>query len=97
MSTENKYWTWDDRVNTVFGRDTFQKEDQYIHWKMIRSANDHFKKDRPHDRDDYISFITWLEEKYGIRVFMAEGGYISGNYDIIDPDKYLLFQIAFTK
>lgn len=97
MTTDNKYWSWDDRINTVFGRDTFERQEQYIHWKMLRSANTDFKKHHPDKIDDYLFFMDWLQEKYGIRVYMAEGGYISGNFEITDEHKYLLFQIAYTR
>ena len=42
----------------------------------------------------YVSFYSWVADKYGIQV-LEEGGMILGRYNIVDDSKYLVYWLKY--
>lgn len=46
---------------------------------------------------DAESFLNWLEEKYGIRVFRENiSNGITDDYEIVDEQKFLIFMLKYS-
>lgn len=88
------YNTNEDRLDTVIGGTD-------IHfWMLIRRAKNDYEKNECHGYYEPTTekFIKWLEEMWGVRIYMSEDGYnIAGNrFDIIAHDKYTMFMLKYS-
>ncbi len=92
---KNLYSTAEQRLDTV---GTFNSE-AIKHWQAIKRANDYFTTEHLVPDVSYtevqMAFELWLNHDYGIRLVRSEGGY--HNYEIVDPNKYLIFVLKFVK
>jgi hypothetical protein len=43
------------------------------------------------------TFHYWLEEKYGLRMGLDGEGNYTQQYDVVDPKRFMLFQIKYFK
>ncbi len=39
----------------------------------------------------------WVEQKYGLRMGLDGGGNYTQHYDVVDPKKFMFFQIKYFK
>ena len=79
------YNTKDARWDTVFGEISFLGK--------VRRARDEFEGDNFYDVE---LFLAWMRETYGIDIFTTKNG-LTANYKILDEQKYLLFELKFSK
>ena len=75
------------RLDTIIGGDQ-------THLRQLTSAREEFSS--LHEDKTYIQwekFYVWLQEVYGIRMSMTEGGMLTLNYEVIDEAKYIFFTL----
>lgn len=68
------------------------------YWRKLRLARADYELNACHGHyePDTRYFITWMLDKWGIEVSMSkEVDGISGDYTVVDPKKYMLFQIKY--
>lgn len=68
-------------------------------WRAIKQAQaEFFEKYLVPDVSEseaQHAFTLWIASDYGIKLVLTEFGY--SNYEIIDPEKHLLFVLKFVK
>lgn len=90
MSKDEYYSNTASRLDTIIGGDQ-------THLNQLIAAREEFSK--IHDTSVYIpweKFYSWLEEKYGVRMAMTEGGMLKLDYEVIDERKYMIFVLKFS-
>jgi hypothetical protein len=73
-----------------------RKTHRYKYWQALKTLRQEYYSDvgdnagmtRP-------SMHYWVEERYGFRMGLDGQGNYTDSYDVIDPKKYLLFQIKY--
>jgi len=75
-----------------------KKRDQY--WKMLYSARQEFLKLTDQEEAEFninaSAFFYYLKQHYGLRVETVDGK-ITGEYAVVDEQKYLLFLLKFSQ
>ena len=79
------YSSKDARLSTLFGDIGFLGK--------IRRARDEYELTHTYDVE---LFLAWMEAQYGIKITQNENG-LTADYTIVDEQKFLLFELKFTK
>jgi len=75
------------RLDTMIGGDQ-------THLRQLTSAREEFSS--LYEGKMYIQwekFYEWLQEVYGIKMTMTEGGMLTLDYEVLDEAKYLVFTL----
>lgn len=95
MSNDGKYDIFDDRLNTIVGRDDEAKETRYNYWRALtRARSEYAVKDNIGNRFDVDTFSKWMSEEYGLQIILLNG-FLSGSYEIVDEHKHLIFKLKY--
>jgi hypothetical protein len=82
--------------------DRVRKSQTYGYWQRLRSARSEYIEltgDNPGSFDfikDNGGFYTWMQNKYGIKVRFSSTGEITGDFDIVNEQKFTFFLLRFT-
>ena len=86
------YANRDARLDTVVG-------DGKDYWRRLSRAAEEWTEQNPRHwmgvRNDPVGFNDWLQEHYGFRTVYDETGGITGQPDIRDDQKYLVFLLKY--
>lgn len=83
MTNNNKLYQPQERLNTLTG-----VEDHW--WEILQRAELDYRA----TGGDKAKFQFWLTEHYGLQIYYDYDG-ILPNHDIVDEQKYLLFQLKY--
>lgn len=64
-------------------------------WRCIQQANSDWKL-TVRETDNIEEFIKWLIETWGIKLTYVTGSY-AADFDIVNPDKYTMFLLKYSK
>jgi hypothetical protein len=80
----------------LIGQNTEASGDKYEHWRTLQQAKaEHDNLRRAQGLAFELgAFAEWLEEIYGVRL-QKEEDMIGPRFDIVDEQKYLLYQLKF--
>ena len=84
-NNNNLYASQDLRWDTILGQIGFLG-------KLKRAREDY---ERTVGAYDVNSFLNWLSDVYGVAVIVKEGD-LSSDYDVVDEQKFLLFELKYT-
>ena len=92
MTKNNLYTDTAKRFDTVVG--------EHEYFKILRKIRAEFDDTSPYDSYSYEfdqgDFQRYVEEKYGIRsMFDTTYQAITGEYEIVDAEKYLIAKLKF--
>ena len=90
--SRNLYFDRESRLDTVAGDQPY--------WRQLSQVAKEWAAVNPHEgrlegRTDQIGFNDWLDLTYGFRTVYDEDGGITGQPNILDPDKYLVFLLKY--
>lgn len=87
MTYEYKSWIDEDKA----------QRNRY--WVAVREMRKEYTKEHEgvHDLTARPTVHYWAEQRYGFRMEVTGDGDYSGNYTVIDPKKFMLFQIKYWK
>lgn len=68
---------------------TDDRETRYQYWAALKRAKEFYSNLTVGE------FIDTMNSKYGLEVFAEQNGYITGNKQILDEKKYLMFLMKF--
>ena len=98
MSNNNHFYNnTNSRINTLAGG-------KYSYWVQLRKARSEFINEEELDvpestvaaaLDHSRRFSAWMRDRYGVGIVMDNLGNITGNYEIVDEAKYLLFVLKY--
>ena len=73
------------------------KRQQY--WSALRLAREEYMQEHKgvYDLTARPTLHYWVEEKYGLRMEMDGQGNYTQSFTIVDPKRYLIFQLKFIK
>ena len=83
MTNNNKLYQPQERINTIAGSEA-------LWWEMLQKAEIDYRV----TGGDKAKFQFWLTEHYGLQIYYDYDG-ILPNHDIVDEQKYLLFQLKY--
>lgn len=85
MTNNNHLYTSKNaRWDTLFGEIEFLGK--------VRRARDLYEQDNTYDVD---KFITWMQDEYGVKIIQNGDG-LTADYEILDEQKFLLFNLKFS-
>ena len=75
-----------------------QKSKRYQYWSALSAARQEYYK----DVDGNISMTRptmhyWMEQKYGIKMGLDGEGNYTQEYEVVEPKRFMLFQIKYFK
>lgn len=89
MTNNNRYYqTREQRLDTIAGSAVYFR-------KLAAAREEYIKINGEYDND----FYKWIEETYGIRPIIDYSNYsssaITDKFDIVDEQKYIIFNLKF--
>lgn len=74
------------------------KPDDVKFWLAVRKANKDYEENGEHQCDEPVSkyFMQWLEQQWGIKIYMTDSGNYSTEFDVVSPDKYTMFVLKYS-
>ena len=97
VNNNHLYSDRETRLNTLIGRITEASvSNKYEHWRTLQHAKAEHDNLRISQGLDFElgAFATWLETTYGIQL-EKEDGMIGSKFNIVDEQKYLVYQLKF--
>lgn len=93
-NVDSLYGTMTARLDTI---GSF-KQDDVKFWLAIRKANQDYEVNGEHGyyEPSQKYFMKWLEEQWGIKIYMTDSGNYSTVYDVVSPDKYTMFVLKYS-
>jgi hypothetical protein len=90
------YSDFESKLDTLIGQTTETSVKEYDHWRTLQMAKAEYDNMRIEQglKFELDDFTAWLEETYGVRL-QKEEGMIGPRFDIVDQDKYLVYQLKF--
>lgn len=76
--------------------DTFLRvrDQRNEHWRRVRGANSEFMRLSPLPKPS--TFVEWLNDTYGLKPILDDGGNITAKFSITDEKKYIMFLLKHT-
>ena len=89
------YGTTEQRMDTL---GSF-KPDDLTFWSCVKRSYKDYEANGNHGYYEpaQVYFMRWLEEDWGVKLYMIENGNYSREYDIISPDKYTMFLLKYNQ
>lgn len=75
-----------------------QHSNRLQYWGALAAARQEYQKDV--DCDNSItrpSMHCWIERNYGIKIGMDSEGNYTHKYEVVEPKRFMLFQIKYFK
>jgi hypothetical protein len=74
-----------------------KKEQRFDYWAAIRRMREEYMKENQgvYDLTARPTVHYWAEQKYGFKMGMDEQCDYTGEYTVVDPKKFMLFQLKF--
>lgn len=94
IGRDQYYADRDSRLDTLAG------PDNAVYWRMLARLSDDYAPESENNNvfgmtRRWDRFADWCEESHGFRPQFDPGGGITGQPNILDPDKYLLFLLKY--
>lgn len=85
------------RLDTLVGQITEASVNKYDHWRTLQQAKAEYDNMRIEQGLSFElgAFSEWLKETYGIRLQRVEG-MIGQEFEIVNEQKYLVYQLKFS-
>ena len=90
MSKDEYYATTAARLDTIIGGD------QRHLTQLIRAREEFTGAVKQGEMIQWENFYSWLQDKYGVRMAMTEGGMLTLDYEVIDERKHMIFVLKFS-
>ena len=89
------YGTTEQRMDT-FG--SFKTNDVTF-WMSIKRSYKDYEQNGNHGYYEPAQqyFVKWLEEHWGVKIYVSDNGNYSREYNIISPDKYTMFLLKYSQ
>lgn len=86
---EANYQIWNDE----------RKQKRWDYWKAVNEARQDYLEEFKgvYDLTVRPALHYWIEEHYGIRMGIDDQGNYTQDYQIVDPKRYMMFQLKYWK
>jgi hypothetical protein len=86
---EESFRRWDNQIK--------EKRNQY--WRAITEARQEYLTEHKfvYDKTVRPALHYWMQNKYGIKMGMDGQGNYTQDYEVVEPKRFLMFQIKFLK
>jgi len=83
---------------TILPKDVMTTEQRTQYWGALHAVREEYTLELG-DNAGMVgpTFPFWMEQKYGIRMGLDGSGNYTQYYDVVDPKRFLLFQINYFK
>jgi hypothetical protein len=91
---DHLYGTMTSRLDTI---GSFNPNDVRF-WLAVRRSNSDYEQNADHGEylPTTLTFMSWLEEMWGVKITMLDSGNYDTTYEIISPDKYTMFVLKYS-
>ena len=74
------------------------KEQRNQYWGALHAVRKEYRADvGPNDNMTGPTLPHWVEQKYGIKMGLDGQGNYTQDYTVVDPKRFMLFQIQYMK
>ena len=83
---------------TILPKDVMATEQRRQYWGALHAVRSEYRSDVGlNDGMTGPTMPHWVEQKYGLRMGLDGQGNYTQDYDVVDPKRFMLFQIKYFK
>ena len=83
---------------TILPKDVMESEQRKQYWGALHAVRTEYR-DAVGDNEGMVgpTMPQWVEQKYGLRMGQDGDGNYTQHYEVVDPKRFLFFQIKYMK
>jgi len=83
---------------TILPKDVMSTEQRNQYWGALHAVRREYREENGDNAEmKGPTMPQWVEQKYGLRMGQDGSGNYTQHYDVVDPKRFMFFQIKYMK